>query len=63
MSRWTCRGPGILYFVRYNHWHGSPWHYEVDGTDYIVQETSTADPLHPAADSVFLPERAFPAIR
>src|ERR1700677_1249982 len=19
-------GAGILYFVRYNHWHGSPWH-------------------------------------
>src|SRR6202158_3670881 len=18
-------GPGILYFARYNHWHGSPW--------------------------------------
>ena len=25
------QGPGILYFARYNHWHGSPWHYEVDG--------------------------------
>src|SRR2546423_13128655 len=37
-------GPGILYFARYNHWHGSPWHYEVDGTDTVVQETSTADP-------------------
>src|SRR5688500_4628261 len=24
-------GPGILYFVRTNHHHGSPWHYEVDG--------------------------------
>src|SRR4029079_12698828 len=21
-------GPGILYFARANHWHGSPWHYE-----------------------------------
>ena len=20
-------GPGVLYFARYNHWHGSPWHY------------------------------------
>src|SRR5215475_15269196 len=20
-------GSGILYFSRYNHWHGSPWHY------------------------------------
>src|SRR6202521_4323435 len=55
------QGPGILYFVRYNHWHGSPWHYEVDGRDHIVRETSTADPEHPAANSVFLPEAPFPA--
>ena len=43
------QAPGILYFARYNHWHGSPWHYEVDGRDHVVQETSTADPLHPGA--------------
>jgi len=54
------QGPGVLYFVRYNHWHGSPWHYEVDHKDHIVQESSTADPLHPANDSSFLPERLFP---
>jgi hypothetical protein len=54
------QGPGILYFVRYNHWHGSPWHYEVDGADHLVRETSTADPLHPAPGSVFQPERLFP---
>jgi Protein of unknown function (DUF2961) len=54
------QSPGVLYFVRYNHWHGSPWHYEVDHHDHIVQETSTADPLHPADGSVFLPERLFP---
>ncbi|HEV2688603.1 MAG TPA: DUF2961 domain-containing protein, partial [Bryobacteraceae bacterium] len=54
------QGPGILYFVRYNHWHGSPWRYEVDGAEHIVRETSTADPLHPADNSVFLPERLFP---
>jgi hypothetical protein len=54
------QSPGILYFVRYNHWHGSPWHYEVDHRDHIVQETSTADPLHPANGSLFLPERLFP---
>src|SRR5215468_4319376 len=48
-------GSGILYFVRYNHWHGSPWRYEVDGREHIVQETSTADPLHPSEDSTFLP--------
>jgi hypothetical protein len=52
-------GAGILYFARYNHWHGSPWHYVVDGQDNMVQETSTADPLHPATNSVFLPEKAF----
>src|SRR5437867_1878686 len=54
------QGAGVLYFARYNHWHGSPWHYEVDGADNIVQETSTADPNHPAPDSVFLPENLFP---
>ena len=53
-------GAGILYFARYNHWHGSPWHYEVDGKDHIVQETSTANPRKPAPESVFLPERLFP---
>jgi hypothetical protein len=54
-------GPGVLYFVRYNHWHGSPWHYEVDGKDHLIQESSTADPTRPVADSVFLPEKLFPS--
>ena len=53
-------GPGILYFARYNHWHGSPWHYVVDGVDHIVQESSTADPIHPVENSSFIPERLFP---
>jgi hypothetical protein len=53
-------GAGVLYFARYNHWHGSPWHYVVDGTDHLVQETTTADPTKPAADSVFMPATAFP---
>lgn len=53
-------GPGVLTFVRTNHWHGSPWHYEVDGTDHLVRESSTADPNHPVPDSVFLPEHLFP---
>ena len=53
-------GPGILWFERYNHWHGSPWQYLVDGKEYIVQETSTRDPLHPAKDSVFEPATLFP---
>jgi len=54
------QGPGILCFARYNHWHGSPWHYEVDGIDHLVQETSTADPNHPVPASVFLPSLPFP---
>jgi len=54
------QSPGVLYFVRYNHWHGSPWHYEVDQQDHIVRETTTADPLDPAQGSVFLPEASFP---
>jgi hypothetical protein len=54
------QGPAILYFVRYNHWHGSPWHYEVDGQDHIVRETSTADPLHPQTGSTFEPRELFP---
>ncbi|MGB9588523.1 MAG: DUF2961 domain-containing protein, partial [Armatimonadota bacterium] len=53
-------GPGVLEFARYNHWHGSPWHYVVDGNDYVVQETSTADPTKPVENSVFVPERQFP---
>src|ERR1035437_1038513 len=24
-------GTGVLYFARYNLWHGTPWHDEVDG--------------------------------
>jgi D-arabinan exo alpha-(1,3)/(1,5)-arabinofuranosidase (non-reducing end) len=53
-------GPGILYFARYNHWHGSPWHYQVDGTDYILQDSSTPDPTRPVENSVILPARLFP---
>jgi hypothetical protein len=53
-------GPGILAFARYNHWHGSPWHYVVDGTDHIVRETSTATPNKPVPNSTFEPAAAFP---
>lgn len=53
-------GAGVLYFARYNHWHGSPWHYVVDGTDRLVWETSTADPTRPVPDSAFIPSEAFP---
>ena len=51
-------GQGVLYFARYNHWHGSPWHYVVDGTDHLVQESSSADPTKPVPGSVFMPEEA-----
>lgn len=55
------QGPGILWFVRHNHWHGSPWSYTVDGRELIVRESSTADPLKPVENSVFLPENLFPS--
>ena len=43
-------GPGVLYFARYNHWHGSPWHYVVDGTDHIVRETQHRRPEQAGAE-------------
>ena len=54
-------GPGILWFVRHNHWHGSPWSYSVDGRETVVTESSTADPTRPVENSVFLPEHLFPS--
>jgi hypothetical protein len=53
-------GSGYLAFVRTNHWHGSPWHYTVDGADHVVAESSTADPDHPVEGSTFIPAAAFP---
>ncbi|MBS2026890.1 MAG: DUF2961 domain-containing protein [Deltaproteobacteria bacterium] len=53
-------GPGALVFFRTNHWHGSPWHEVVDGTDQVVTESSTANPNNPVAGSVFLPQNLFP---
>lgn len=53
-------GPGILWFVRHNHWHGSPWSYTVDGHETIITESSTSDPTHPVENSVFEPQAAFP---
>src|SRR5437762_1377077 len=40
-------GPGILYFTRFNHWHGSPWHFTVDEKGHSVSETSTSGPVDP----------------
>lgn len=53
-------GHGVLSFVRTNHWHGSPWHYVVDGNDQVVSESSTANPNAPT-DGTFLPAALFPA--
>ena len=56
-------GNGVLYFVRTNHWHGSPWHYVIDGKDNIVRETGTSDPVNAKKifDSTeFIPATAFP---
>lgn len=57
------KGKGVLYFVRTNHWHGSPWHYVVDGKDFIVKETATADPVNAKekfTNTTFIPQKAFP---
>jgi hypothetical protein len=51
--------PGILTFVRTNHWHGSPWRYTVDGREYLISESSTADPDRPVENSTFLPPGIF----
>ena len=53
-------GPGILCFARYNHWHGSPWRYVVDGTQAVVAEGSTPHPGKPLKDSTFIPGDLFP---
>jgi hypothetical protein len=54
-------GTGVLSFFRANHWHGSPWHFVVDGADQVVSDTATATPDSPPPTSTFLPEAAFPA--
>lgn len=57
------KGKGVLYFFRANHWHGSPWHFMVDGRDNIVKETATADPVNAITrytDTGFIPEKTFP---
>jgi hypothetical protein len=56
-------GEGVLYFVRHNHWHGSPWTYEVDGERFVIQESSTADAGNPVERPLFpghpMPELAW----
>ena len=54
------KGTGVLHFARANRWHGSPWHYLVDGTDTVVGEAATATPDAPVIPDTFLPASAFP---
>jgi hypothetical protein len=57
------KGSGVLYFFRTNHWHGSPWHFVIDGHDNLVSETGTAEPNIAKSKlrmSSFIPESAFP---
>ncbi|HEY4287247.1 MAG TPA: DUF2961 domain-containing protein [Puia sp.] len=57
------KGTGVLYFFRANHWHGSPWHFAIDGKDNIVRETGTSDPVNAKKvfqNTSFIPEPAFP---
>lgn len=57
------QGPGVLYFKRTNHWHGSPWHYEVDSQDFVVKETATDDPVNAKEKfktTTFIPDELFP---
>lgn len=58
------KGNGVLYFFRANHWHGSPWHFIVDGKDNLVKEHGTSDPVNAKKtlkNTTFIPEKAFPA--
>lgn len=57
------KGKGVLYFFRANHWHGSPWHFIVDGEDNIVKETGTSDPVNAKKvfeETTFIPKEPFP---
>ena len=57
------KGRGILYFFRANFWHGSPWHFVVDGSDLIVQEKGTDVPNEARGlfeDGEFIPSATFP---
>ena len=57
------KGKGMLCFFRTNHWHGSPWHFIVDGVDNIVQENGTSDPENAKKNfrnTEFIPSSPFP---
>ncbi|MGN6342861.1 MAG: DUF2961 domain-containing protein [Ginsengibacter sp.] len=57
------KGKGVLYFFRTNHWHGSPWHFVVDGKDNLVKETATSEPINAKKifkKTEFIPSKPFP---
>ncbi len=57
------KGKGVFYFFLANHWHGSPWHFIIDGKDNIVKESGTSDPANAKRvfkDTKFIPENPFP---
>ncbi|NLE38227.1 MAG: DUF2961 domain-containing protein [Pirellulaceae bacterium] len=57
------KGMGVLYFFRANHWHGSPWNFQIDGKSNVVQETGTSDPVNAKRTlktPKFIPEEPFP---
>jgi hypothetical protein len=54
-------GCGLLAFVRFNHWHGSPWTFAVDGINWTVVTNDTANPNAPNSTSEWLPREGFPA--
>ena len=61
MSRSMSPAPAFSTSSRYNHWHGSPWHYVVDGTDHVIQRNQhrrSASTRRP--ESVFEPAKLLP---
>jgi hypothetical protein len=54
------QGSGTLYWARFNHWHGSPWHFEIDGRDNIVKELGTRAPEFPTKRTHWVPRTSFP---
>lgn len=56
------KGAGVLYFFRSNHWHGSPWHFVLDGRDRVVSETATDSPVNAVKnvrEAKFIPGEIF----
>ncbi|MES1159242.1 MAG: DUF2961 domain-containing protein [Bacteroidota bacterium] len=56
------KGKGFLYFFRANHWHGSPWHFTIDGQDHVVKESATDDPVNALKnirEAKFIPDTTF----